>query len=104
VRLPLGLSGGSDEELILGPPFYVQQTGWTFAGDEVIFANGAIKGQAGSLRAYRVSTGGARPIVPFLRSFGDNRNFSVSASPDSKWILYSQLDRSGSNVMVADNH
>src|SRR5262249_58846204 len=100
----VALAGGAGEEFIPGPPFDGQQTGWTFGGDEVIFANGAIKGQAGSLRAYRVSTGGARLIVPFLRSFADNRNFSVTASPDAKWILYSQLDRSGSNVMVADNH
>ena len=43
-------------------------------------------------------------ILPNLRSFADTRDYSVSLSPDSKWILYSQLDRSGSNVMVAENH
>ena len=104
MRLPLDLSGHSGEELVLGPPFNVQQTGWTVASDEIIFTDGAANGESGSLRAYRMSTRSTRLILSSLRSFPDDRDYSVSLSPDGKWILYSQLDRSGSNVMVADNH
>jgi len=35
--------------------------------------------------------------------FIDRSDIGLSISPDLKWILYSQLDRSGSNVMVAEN-
>jgi len=56
-----------------------------------------------SIRAHRISTPGTRVILPFLPSFQDTRNYNVSVSPDAKWILYSQLDRSASNVMVAEN-
>jgi Tol biopolymer transport system component len=103
MRLPLDPSGGSSEELVIGPPFNVQQTGWTLAADEIIFTDGSGKGESGSLRAYRISSRVTRVILPTLRSFADSRDYSASLSPDSKWILYSQLDRSGSNVMVAEN-
>ena len=104
MRLPMDPSGPAGEELMIGAPFYVQQTGWTLGSDEIIFTAGAGKGQAGSLRAYWLASGNTRLILPSLRSFADNRNYSVAVSPDSMWILYPQLDRSGSNVMVGENH
>jgi serine/threonine protein kinase len=103
MRLPLDLSRGS-EELMIGPPFHVQQTGWTLAPDEIVFADGGARGQAASVRGYRISTQDTRVILPSLRSLADSRDYSISLSPDSKWILYAQPDRSGSNVMVAENH
>jgi hypothetical protein len=104
MHLPIGEFGRSAEDVVIGSPFYVQDTGWALAPDEVFFIDGAAKGQAGSLRAYRISTGVTRVILPFLRNFADSRDYSITVSPDSRWILYSQLDRSGSNVMVAENH
>ena len=54
------------------------------------------------IRGYRISTKETRLIVPLMEGFRDSRDISVSVSPDSRWVLYSQLDRSGSNVMVAE--
>jgi eukaryotic-like serine/threonine-protein kinase len=102
--LPIDQFGHSTTEVVIGPPFYVQDTGWALAPDEIFFTNGAAKGQAGSLRAYRISTGATRVILPSLRNFADSRDYSLTVSPHSKWILYSQLDRAGSNVMIAENH
>jgi Tol biopolymer transport system component len=103
MRLPLDLSADAGQELVIGPPFYVQQMGWSLTGNEIVFTDGSAKGEAGSLRAYEITTHKTRLIVPFLRSFGDGRNYSVTVSPDGKWILYAQLDHSGSNVIVAEN-
>jgi serine/threonine protein kinase/sugar lactone lactonase YvrE len=104
MRLPLDPSGASNEELVIGLPFYVQPTGWALTPDEIVFVDGAARGQSGSLRGYQIAPRVTRLILPFLRSFADNRDYNVTVSPDSKWILYSQMDRSGSNVMVAENH
>ncbi len=104
MRLPLNKPGGFREELMIGPPFYVQETGWALAADEIVFTDGAGAGQPGSLRSYQISTGRTRLILPFLPSFVETRDCNVTVSPDSKWILYSQLDRSGSNVMLAESH
>ena len=102
MRLPLDAHGSSTEELVIGSPHYVQQVGWALSGDEIIFVDGAAKGQSGSLRGYRLATGDIHVILPFVRSFADSRDYSVSVSQDGNWIIYSQLDRSGSNVMVAE--
>jgi hypothetical protein len=46
----------------------------------------------------------ARPMSRRLtEGFRDSRDMKVSVSPDLRWVLYSQLDRSGSNVMMAEN-
>ena len=104
MRLPIAFSGTSTEELVIGAPFRIQLTGWTLTPDDIFFTDGGDAGQAGSLRAYQISTSANRVILPFLRSFVNFRDCNLSVSSDLKWILYSQMDRSGSNVMVAENH
>jgi hypothetical protein len=45
-----------------------------------------------------------RPILELTELLPDTRgNMGISVSLDSRWVLYSQLDRSGSNVIVADH-
>ncbi len=93
----------SREELVLGPSNNVQQRGWTLTPDELVFTERAGKGQPGALRAYQFLSKRIRLLLPLMEGFEDGRDYGVSVSPDSKWILYSQLDRSGSNIMVAEN-
>jgi len=33
----------------------------------------------------------------------DEANFAISVSPDERWILYTQIDQIGSNLMLVDN-
>jgi hypothetical protein len=103
MRLTIDGPGASPEEMIIGPGSNIQPAGWILTPDTIFFTDVAGTGQAGSLRAYQFSTGATRLIVPLLRTFMDSRYCNLTVSPDSKWILYSQLDRSGSNVMVAEN-
>ncbi|MBV9035331.1 MAG: PD40 domain-containing protein [Acidobacteriaceae bacterium] len=105
-RIPVARSGGpavSAEELVIGPPNHVQQKGWTLIPDGIVFTERAGKGQPSALRAYQFSSKRTRLIVPLMEGFVDGRDYSVSVSPDLKWVLYSQLDKSGSNIMVAEN-
>jgi Tol biopolymer transport system component len=101
---PLGGQAASAEELVIGPPNHVQQKGWTLIPDGIIFTERAGKGQPGALRAYQLSSKRTRLILPLMEGFVDGRDYGVSVSPDSQWVLYSQLDRSGSNIMVAETH
>jgi Tol biopolymer transport system component len=95
--------GTNTEEMIIGPPFNIDKTSWVLTRGEVFFTQTQTNEEPGSLRAYSISTGATRVILPSLPSFADSRDYSITVSPDSKSLLYSQLDRSGSNIMVADN-
>ncbi|MBV9502824.1 MAG: protein kinase [Acidobacteriaceae bacterium] len=105
-RLPVSKSGlpiASAKELVVGPPHHVQPEGWTLTRDEVIFIDRATGSQSPAIRAYDPKTQKTRLILPLNELFLDRSDIGLSVSPDSKWILYSQLDRSGSNVMVAES-
>jgi Tol biopolymer transport system component len=104
-RIRLATSGddmASGEELVIGPPYHVQSDGWTLAGNEIIFLDRASGTRTAAIRAYNVSTHAVRLISSLRELFSDRDDITVSVSPDRKWILYSQLDRSGSNIFVAD--
>ena len=106
-RLPIPKSGlpiASAKELVVGPPHHVQPEGWTLSGDGVIFfIDRATESQSPAIRAYDPKTQKTTLIQSLNELFIDRSDIGLSISPDLKWILYSQLDRSGSNVMVAEN-
>jgi Tol biopolymer transport system component len=93
----------SPEELVIGPPSNVEKRGWALTRDEIIAIEPGVNGHPGALRAYQISSKRTRLISPSIEGFVDTHDYSVSVSSDSRWILYSQLDRSGGNVMVAEN-
>jgi Tol biopolymer transport system component len=105
-RIPAAKSGGetpSGEELVIGPPNNAQPRGWTLTLDEIFFIDRATTQRPAAIRGYRISTKETRLILPLRELLPDSGDIGVSASPDAQWLLYSQLDRSGSNVIVADN-
>jgi eukaryotic-like serine/threonine-protein kinase len=106
LRMPLSTSthqGVSDTEIVVGPPYHVQPQGWTLTRNEVIFIDRATPRQSAVIRAYNPGTKVMRSILPLSELFVDRDDIGLSVSPDEKWILYSQLDRSGSNVMLAES-
>ena len=77
---------------------------WTITRDEVFFVDRATSTHPAAIRAYRIATGRTRSILELTELLPDFRgDMGISVSPDSRWILYSQLDRSGSNIMVAEH-
>jgi eukaryotic-like serine/threonine-protein kinase len=103
-RMPVSNPGSgalSGETLIIGPPYKVQTEGWTITPKEILFLDRATKAQPAAIRAYNIATQQVRQILALSQLFPDGNDISVS--PDFRWILYSQLDRSGSNIMVADH-
>lgn len=101
-RLP-GSSPAAGEELVVGPPYRPQPEGWAVTPDEIVFIDLARNNEPATIRAYNLSTKRVRPILTLTEVFSDRADIGASVSPDLRWVLYSQLDRSGSNVIVAGN-
>jgi eukaryotic-like serine/threonine-protein kinase len=89
-------------ELVIGPPYRVQPGGWALTRKEIIFIDRATRDHPAVIRAYNPETKAMRSILSLNELFADRPDIGLAISPDEKWILYSQLDRSGSNVMLAE--
>jgi hypothetical protein len=55
-----------------------------------------------AIRGYNLTTGKVRSILNLTEVFPGRGDIGVSVSKDGKSILYSQLDRSGSNIILAE--
>jgi Tol biopolymer transport system component len=90
------------ERLVIGPPHDVVPTGWIVTSDEVLFADLAGNNRSATIRGYRLGTGKTRDIVTLPEIESPSEVTSLSVSRDSRWLLYWQLDKAGSNIMVAE--
>jgi serine/threonine protein kinase len=92
------------ETEVIGLPYKVKTDDWTLTADEIVFLDPATSTNLAAIRAYRIATGRTRSILELTELLPDTRgNMGISVSPDARWVLYSQLDRSASNVVVADH-
>lgn len=87
---------------IIGRANKVQGEGWIVTDHELVFIGRPDGAQPAAIRAYNLTTGKFRSILDMTEVFLDRGDISLSASKDGKSILYAQLDRSGSNVIVAE--
>jgi dipeptidyl aminopeptidase/acylaminoacyl peptidase len=106
-RMPVSKSDGprvfAGEELLIGQGYKVEQESWTVTSEDIFFVDRAPNRRSGTIRAYHIATKQTRPILALADLPTDKSMGALSISPDLRWLLYSQLDRSGSNVMVAEN-
>lgn len=100
---PVAGRPADSEEPVIGPPYRPQPEGWTITPHQIVFIDLARGENPPTIRAYDISSKQIRAILPLNEVFSDRGDIGVSVSSDSRWILYSQLDRSGSNVIVAEN-
>jgi eukaryotic-like serine/threonine-protein kinase len=99
----LGSQSISEPQLVVGPPYRVQPGGWALARNEIVFIDRAARDHPPVIRAFNPATKAVRSILSLRELFADRSDIGLSISPDEKWILYSELDRSGSNIMLAEN-
>ncbi len=77
---------------------------WTLTGQGICFFD--FSGSTGAaVKFYSFSTG----KVTLLREFSkdtqvDRSSTALTVSPDGRWILYTQYDQSGSNLMLVENY
>jgi Tol biopolymer transport system component len=102
-RLPLrheNSAAAPAEQLVLGPMKDLNPYNWTLTPTELLFSARNSNSQLFDIRGYGLRTGKLRNLAVNLQF----QNYSdLSVSPDGRWLLYWQLDRSGSDIMVADS-
>jgi hypothetical protein len=98
-----GRASTPQEELVVGAPYKVQSEGWAMSANQIFFIDRGTGGRVAAIRGYRLATRQTRMILSLPEVFPDRGDIGVSVSRDGRSILYSQLDRSGSNIFVAEN-
>ena len=79
-----------------------QYNGWAVTANELVFIAPADATHPAAIRAYDPSTGKFRSILDLTEVLVAGGDMSLSVSKDGKSILYIQLDRSGSNIVIAE--
>jgi dipeptidyl aminopeptidase/acylaminoacyl peptidase len=105
-RIPTNISDANASpaaEMVIGPPYRVQAEGWCLTPDEIFFIDRPTAKHSAAIRAWRIATRQTRLVLDLTEVFPDRGDIGLSISRDARWILFPQLDRSGSNVIVADN-
>ena len=105
-RLPLtheNSAASSSEQIMLGPLKDLLPYGWTLTPDELLFLFRGSSGRSSDIRAYGLRTRKLRNVAIRLPLQIPLQITDLSVSPDGRWLLYWQLDHSGSGIMVADS-
>lgn len=105
-RLPLkhdNIGESSSEQIVLGPLQGLYLNGWTLTADELVFVMTNSTAQSSDIRAYGLRTGKLRNVAIGIPVEIPLQITELSVSPDGRWSLYWQIDRSGSNIVVADS-
>jgi Tol biopolymer transport system component/DNA-binding winged helix-turn-helix (wHTH) protein len=89
-----GVNGGAETRL-LGPIH--SEAGWVPDHHGIYFIAPARR-----IAYYRFATGDITPIAALAKEPGV-LNTGLALSPDGRWLLYSQLDRSGADIMLVEN-
>ncbi len=80
----------------------VQSEGWAVTQNELVFIGRPDGIHPAAIRAYNLTTGKIRQILDMTEVFLDRSDISLSVSEDGNSLLYAQLDRSGSNIVLAE--
>jgi Tol biopolymer transport system component len=72
---------------------------WTLGQEGVYFFTAPDKQGHSDIRLYEFSTGNIRKILTIERGISEQ----IAVSPDSRTILYTQLDEAGSDLMLVEN-
>jgi len=88
---------GGEEVKVLNP---VNADGrWTLGRDGIYFFTPPDKQGQCDIRLYEFSTGKIRKILTVAKGILEQ----IAVSPDSRTILYTQLDEAGSDLMLVEN-
>ena len=90
-------ASGGKEELVIDEPMDDYNFAISATGVYFIPAFGTKLRE--SIRCFRFATGKAEQLMPLNKSPG----LGLSVSPDERWLLWSQFDQEGSDIMLIDN-
>jgi hypothetical protein len=93
-------AAGGEETLVLD---HGGQNRWALTSQGICFFD--LHSSTGpTLKFYNFDTGKVTLLREFSRDIRiDAGSTALTVSPDGRWILYTQLDQSGSNLMLVEN-
>jgi hypothetical protein len=93
---------GPAEELLIAPGYRMPNESWTMARDE--FSLSIALRICARRRFAPIISEWTKSAPSWLSrtSLAKGLRFELALSSDSRWLLFSRLDRSGSSVMVAN--
>ena len=93
-------AAGGEETLVLD---HAGQNRWALTGQGVCFID--LSGSAGTaLRFYNFATGKVTLLREFPRdTHVDPGSTALTVSPDARWILYTQIDQSSSDLVLVED-
>jgi len=78
---------------------------WALTGQGICFFDFTTGSTGPALKFYNFATGKATLLREFSKGTRvDVGDTALTVSPDGRWILYTQYDQSGSNLMLVENY
>ena len=91
--------GGEGAVQVTGP-YRPPLCGLTVTADGLYYTAASPSANQYSIEFFSFSTGKSRPVVVSNRPIA---GLSLSVSPDQRFVIYSQTDQSGSDLMLIEN-
>jgi Tol biopolymer transport system component len=93
-KVPVG--GGEETEVFESLSAY---TNMAIVNNGIYFIPTQSASKGSSIQFFSFPTGKIKPIATIERTAG----FGLAVSPDGRWILYTQVDQQGSDLMLVEN-
>jgi serine/threonine protein kinase len=90
------VEGGEETEVFESLSFY---NNMAVVSDGIYFIPTQSGSKGSSIQFFSFATGKIKPIATIERSAG----FGLAVSPNGRWILYTQVDQQGSDLMLVEN-
>lgn len=90
-------TSGGKQELVIDEP--IDDYNYAIGASGVYFIPAFGAKLRKTIRYFRFATGKAEQLMPLDKSPG----LGLSVSPDERWLLWSQFDQEGSDIMLIDN-
>jgi Tol biopolymer transport system component len=97
-RIPV--AGGPASKILEGVSNYINLA---IVDNGVFFVPAGGTGAGSSLQFLSFATNKVRPVANFEKPLSSSGLGGVSVSPDGRWVLYTQFDQSGSELMLVEN-
>jgi eukaryotic-like serine/threonine-protein kinase len=96
-RQTTGATAGGAEALAFNSNRLIYGRSWTLANQRIYFAD-----SASVIQFFNLTTGKTTPVATIEKKL-HNSNQSLAVSPDGRWLLYTQIDQQGSDLMLVEN-
>lgn len=93
---------GGEQTVVVKEPVNFMNL-WTLSGRNLYFVEAKQKEHQSILKSFDLETGQSRQIAVLDQPFPNSSTTRLSLPSDNRWLLYNQLDRRESDIMLIPN-